>query len=114
MTTTFTPQQTSRADLLLIALAGLQRRGDHAPTRPRLERLLARLAQDDALGAFFREYYRGALLHRAVMETLAYLEQNRLLAPSLQMTPEAYDRIKNLDAMSPEIDRVIKVSAAGE
>jgi len=65
------------------------------------------LVRDDHVGAFFQPYYRQALLHRAVVETLAYLETNGYIQSDLAVTRPGSERVERFADMRRDVDRAL-------
>ena len=106
MATTFAGPQIKRADLLLLALLALGQQ-ESPLTRVNLERALARLASDDQVGSWFRPYYRQAMLHGAVIETLAYLETNHLIESNFAVSATGRARIAQFAPLQREVERAV-------
>lgn len=98
--------KVNRADLVLLVIDALND-GEGPPLLFDLEGSLARLSSDDQVGSFFRPYFRQALLHRAVTETLAFLETNGYVASNLAILQAGRDRVEPSRAMQTEIKRVL-------
>jgi hypothetical protein len=106
MITAVADKKANRADLLLMTLSALGKNGI-APNSLDLERALGRLACDDQVGSYFREHYRQALVHRAVIETLAYLQTNRLIDSTLAVSAAGQTRIRAFGEIQVEVDRLV-------
>jgi hypothetical protein len=106
MTTAVADRKANRADLLLMTISALGKNGI-ALNSPDLEHALGRLTRDDQVGSYFREYYRQALVHRAVIETLAYLQTNRLIDSNLAVSAAGRARIQAFGEIQVEVDRLV-------
>ena len=111
MTTAVETSKANRADLMLVALRSMAAQ-DVQLSRSQLEKELTRLVRDDHVGVFFRPYFRQALLHRAVVETLAYLETNEFIEADLSLTPSGVARIAKFDAIQKDVDRALTSALA--
>lgn len=85
----------TRSDLLLLILEVVLSEDPNTVRGPRLERLVQHLAQQ-GIG---EEFFTGARARRALLEGLAHLEQNNLVAltPSgLEITSRGRERVRTL------------------
>jgi hypothetical protein len=96
----------NRADLMLIVLRTIGQNNEPT-TRSLLEERLTQLVHNDQVGSFFQPYFRQALLHRAVVETLAFLETNGYIDSNLLVSFSGIERISDYADVSSHVDRVL-------
>lgn len=84
-----------RADLLLVALEAMSTEDRSRLTRPRLERFLQYLGDHGVANKAFDRRFARVSLRRTLLEALAYLDQNQMIA-GLTLTVAGQEHLRKL------------------